>query len=304
MGSNYLDGVDAPNLADVCRRATARYGTQTVEVGGRSTVGDSWKRRSRSSGGYDSGKPNHVIVHHTAGDSEGWKLSNYLTFDHTDEPCANLALMSNGDIYVQAGGASNHAGKGTDPCSPDVTAQDCMNSQSIGIEASNLGNGETWPTVQLDVYVALVAELCLAYAIPVARVHAHREWAPDRKIDPAGPPRYAQGSRSWDMNAFRADVQDYIDAGGSTPPPPSGGKVMVTVELPVLRKGDSGTDVARMQGLLVAAGWAGADLITGVWNDLTDTVVLNFQTAVGLGDPNDTSVGAKSWESLLTGRIW
>lgn len=293
MGSRYLT-----DLADVCRRT----GYPVVEVGSRSTEGDGWKTRSRSSGGYDSGKPNHIIIHHTAGSSDGWQLSNYLCFDHQDKPCANLALNRDGSIWVQAGGASNHAGKGTDPCSPDVTPVDTMNSQSIGIEASNLGTGETWPAAQLDCYVRLCGELCRAYGIPVSRIHEHAEWAPDRKIDPAGPPKYATNGHTWDGDAFRRDVQAYID--GVITPPPQGGTVMVTVELPVLRKGDTGTDVARMQGLLVAAGWAAGDLITGIWNDLTDTVVLNFQTAVGLGDPNDTSVGAKTWESLLTGKHW
>src|SRR4249919_279023 len=116
MGSRYLTDLD-----EVCRRT----GYPVTEVGSaKSTPGDAWKTRSRSSGGYDSGKPNHIIVHHTAGSSDGWKLANYLVFDHPDGPCANLSLMRDGAIYVQCGGASNHAGTGQDPCSPNVTNDD------------------------------------------------------------------------------------------------------------------------------------------------------------------------------------
>ncbi|MET0786848.1 MAG: N-acetylmuramoyl-L-alanine amidase [Paenisporosarcina sp.] len=316
MGSIYLDGTSKPNLADVCRKATSKYGTKTVEVGSRSTEGDGWKRRSRGSGGYDvSSKPNHVIVHHTAGNSEGWQLANYLCFDHSDKPCANISLMSNGDVYVQAGGASNHAGAGYDPCSPDVTPEDSMNSHSIGIEASNLGTGETWPEIQLNVYVALVGELCLAYAIPVSRVHAHREWAPDRKIDPAGPPRYATGSKSWNMTQFRDDVQEYINTGGSvtpippdpTPEPPDTGDYDWMATLPTLKKGDSGAYVERMQHLLAAAGFmneANVANYDGVWGNGTENAKVNFDNAHGLTPSPPTDCGPKSWESLMTGKKW
>lgn len=306
MGSIYLDGTSKPNLADVCRRATSKHGTQTVEVGSRDTVGDGWKHRARGSGGYSSSSlPNHVIVHHTAGNSEGWKLANYLTFDHESKPCANLSLMSNGDVYVQAGGASNHAGEGFDPCSPDVTPADSMNSNSIGIEASNDGVGETWPTIQLDVYVALVGELCLAYAIPVSRVHSHWEWT-TRKVDPAGPPRYATGGNKWNMGQFRADVQAYVDAGGSTPPPnptpPTSNTVEVDVQMPTLKKGDTGVYVQRMQALLEVADCH--TTVNGTWDDETEQAKIAFDNAHGLTPSPPTDCGAKSWESLMTGKQW
>ena len=49
--------------------------------------------------------------------------------------------------------------------------------------------------------------MCDAYDLDPARdVVAHREWAPDRKIDPAGQSAYADGGASWDMNLFRHDV--------------------------------------------------------------------------------------------------
>jgi hypothetical protein len=189
MGSRYL-----LDLADVARRAGP-----VIEMEG-------WQHNARGSGGYDNGLPNHIIVHHTASppSSDGFGDANYCCYGHPDSPVGNLYLSRTGTIYVMAGGAANTNGTGSDPCG--VTPDDSMNSQSIAIEAANEGTGEEWNDVQLDVYERLVTNLCLAYGIPVGRVHSHFEWAPSRKIDPAGPARYATGGNMWDMDAFRAKV--------------------------------------------------------------------------------------------------
>ena len=50
MGSRYLT-----DLADVLRAA----GLAVTEL-------DGWRDRARGSGGYDDGRPTHVMVHHTA----------------------------------------------------------------------------------------------------------------------------------------------------------------------------------------------------------------------------------------------
>lgn len=201
MGSRYLT-----DLADVCRRT----GWPVIEV-------DGWQHRARGSGGYDSGRPNHVMVHHTASgpSSDGWGDVNYMTYSHQDAPLCNLYIERSGAIYVCAGGATNTNGSGHDPCG--VTSDDSMNSSAIGIEAGNNGTGEAWPSSQLDCFAALCGVLCDAYGIPNGRIHAHFEWAPSRKIDPAGPPRYASGGASWNMAAFRADCSGGT---GPTPIPP------------------------------------------------------------------------------------
>lgn len=199
MGSHYM-----LDLADVCRRT----GYPVIEVSG-------WPYQARGSGGYDSGRPNHVMVHHTASGpgSDGWPDVNYCTFGDEDAPLCNLYLSRDGTIYVCAGGATNTNGTGHDPCG--VTADDSMNSSAIGIEAGNDGVGERWPDRMLDSYNRLCAELCSAYGIPTGRIHAHFEWAPQRKTDPAGPDRYASGAVPWNMASFRADC-----AGPSPSPTP------------------------------------------------------------------------------------
>jgi hypothetical protein len=177
----------------VCRGT----GRPVVEVEG-------WQTRARGSGGYNPGKPDHVIVHHTASgpSSDGWPDVNYTTFAHPDAPLCNLYLARDGTIYVCAGGATNTNGSGD--C--DHLEPDTANSSSIGIEAGNDGVGEAWPVAQQTAYTALCGVLCDAYGIPVTHVHGHAEWAPSRKIDPAGPSDYAIGSATWDMDAFRADI--------------------------------------------------------------------------------------------------
>jgi len=153
MGSRYLT-----DLADVYRRS----GWPVIEV-------DGWQNRARGSGGYDSGRPNHVMTHHTASgaSSDGWPDVNYMTFNHTDAPLCNLYLDRQGNIYVCAGGATNTNGSGHDTCG--ITNDDSMNSSAIGIEAGNNGVGEQWPDAQQDAYVALCKALCDGYGIGVGR---------------------------------------------------------------------------------------------------------------------------------------
>ena len=209
MGARYLT-----DLADVCRGA----GLDVVEV-------DDWQTRARGSGGYNPGLPDHVMCHHTASptSSDGWPDVDYCTFGDDDAPLTNLYLDRAGTVYVCAAGATNTNGSGADPCG--TCPDDAMNTHAIGIEAGNNGTGEPWPHRQLDAYTTLVAALCASYGIPTGAVHSHWEWAPTRKTDPAGPDRYSDppcppagpSPLSWDMDAFRADV----DTGPVPIPPPS-----------------------------------------------------------------------------------
>ena len=162
-----------------------------------------WQTRSRSSGGYSSGRPTHVMVHHTASGpgSDGQADVDYCTYGSADKPLANLYLSRSGKVWVMAGGATNTNGKGG-PI--DGVPADSMNVSALGIEAANNGVGEPWPTVQQDAYVRLVGGLQSHYGIPYCRGHA--EWSPGRKIDPAGPSSWATGSATWDMDAFRRSV--------------------------------------------------------------------------------------------------
>ena len=203
MGSRYLD-----SLATVCRAA----GLVVHEV-------DGWERRARGSGGYDSGRPTHVMVHHTASnpgsDPDGDVA--YITSGSENAPIANLYLSRSGEVWVIAGGATNTNGSGSAPW-PGGCPDDSMNTHAIGIEAANNGVGEPWPHAQQTAYVALCGALCASYDIGADLVRAHHEWAPGRKIDPAGQSMYASGSSSWQMPPFRDDVAAELHP-QPTPPP-------------------------------------------------------------------------------------
>jgi len=204
MGYMYLT-----DLADVLWAA----GLTVVEHPG-------WETRARGSGGYEPGRPDHVMVHHTASGPSSDPAGDvaYIAAGADAAPLANLYLSRTGVVTVIAAGATNTNGSGTAPW-PGGCPDDQMNTHAIGIEAANSGTGESWPAVQQDAYLAVCSALCTAYGIPPDRVRAHYEYAPGRKIDPAGPSDYATGSNSWAMDPFRADVAA-VTAPAPTPPDP------------------------------------------------------------------------------------
>jgi N-acetylmuramoyl-L-alanine amidase len=197
------------DLADVVRAARL----PCVEV-------DGWRVRTRSGSpaGYNHDCPDHVMVHHTASRpvTDGRPDVFYIVNAKT-APICNLYVDRKGQVWVVAAGPSNTNGKGSAPWTTRVP-DNMMNAHAIGIECANDGVGEQWPTVQQTAIVRLCAALCVAYGISVYNVRAHHEWAPSRKIDPAGPSAWASGSSSWDMERFRADVGRAVVP---TPKPPT-----------------------------------------------------------------------------------
>jgi hypothetical protein len=184
------------DLADVLRQA----GLAVVEM-------DGWPGRHRGGAGYNR-KPIGIIVHHTASAPswDGQKDCDFLAKGSDVAPVANLYIDRSGTWHVLAGGATNTNGKGG-PWG-NVIGVDSANSRVIGIEAGNNGVGEAWPDAMQDSYTAGVAALAERYGIETGNVLAHHEWAPTRKVDPAGPSRFGSvnHSGSWDMDTFRAEV--------------------------------------------------------------------------------------------------
>lgn len=136
--------------------------------------------------------PKGVICHHTAGPARGDAPSLGTCINGRPGlpgPLCQIVLARSGTAHVIASGRANHAGAGG---WRGLTG----NTSVFGIEAENTGLGEPWPQVQYDAYVRVVAALCRRGGIPTGMVCAHREWAPGRKVDPAG----------IDMDAFRAAV--------------------------------------------------------------------------------------------------
>jgi hypothetical protein len=224
------------DMADVLRRA----GLRVKEV-------DGWQQRSRASGGYRPGRPLGIIVHHTASGPhhDGQSDVNFLTFTCPVKPMANLYLDRSGQFWVLAGGATNTNGEGG-PLGPLPVHE--ANSRVIGIEAGNDGLGEPWAPAQQDAYVAGVAALANAYDIKTENIFSHFEWAPGRKIDPAGPSRFGSitPSQTWDMTAFR----DAVDRARKGLPPTTEPLVVTRVVIAtgstyVVRPGDGWWNIAE-----------------------------------------------------------
>jgi hypothetical protein len=294
MGAIYLDGKHGyPSLLEVVRRAIP---DATGYAG--------WETRARGSGGYDAA-PMCVIVHHTASPARstpGQQFANDAAYcvSAKDGPVANMVLGPEGQCSVHAAGASNHAGDGG-PWSTTrgtIPASSC-NSRSIGIEASNDGQGQTWSLEQQDAYLALVAELCRAYGFDPARrgptasdVVAHMEWAgpnpptPGRKCDPAGPSRWSGPSGGcnarnyWRMDEFRAAVAAYM-AHGPEPEP----------EIPMIEQLIAPV-VSTVPNAAWFVRWDGGRI---TWASNADTLLANRQGVA----VDSVTMGADQYQRLL-----
>jgi hypothetical protein len=89
---------------------------------------------------------------------------------------------------VVAAGRAHHAGKGG--------FRELSGNRSVfGIEAENDGRGEPWPAVQVAAYQRVVAGLLSGIDRDETWCVSHKEWAPNRKIDP-----------TFDMDDFRTGV--------------------------------------------------------------------------------------------------
>jgi hypothetical protein len=221
------------DLADVLRRA----GPRVREV-------DGWQQRQRGGTGYGQVDPIGIVVHHTAS-SSGWNGQpdvNFLALECDVAPMSNLYVDRSGQWWVLAGGATNTNGTGG-PWGP--IPLDSANSRVIGIEAGNNGVGEPWPDVMQDAYVAGVAALADAYDVEPGNILAHHEWAPTRKVDPAGPSRFGSinGSHSWDMDRFRAAVSEA--RGRTVPVRPNASRPPATASTYLVRPGDSWWSIAE-----------------------------------------------------------
>lgn len=257
-------------LADVLRAA----GLNVVEEAG-------WKDRGRG----DMGTVRGILCHHTAGPSAARQKSATPSLkiirdgrEGLPGPLSQLYLARDGTWHVVAAGRCNHAGAGS---WQGVTAG---NSQMIGIEAENAGDGhDPWPEAQMDSYARGVAAILLHIGADDVMVAGHKEYATPRgrKIDP-----------SFDMIDFREDVEDIMGenaAPAGQPSRPVKPGTLVDPRRAMLRKGDRGNSVRELQTKLGIT----AD---GDFGPATDRAVRAFQAKHGL--VADGLVGPATWAAL------
>lgn len=194
---------------------------------------DGWRHRGRPY----SFKPRAIIVHHTASGSQSGNFASegVVTFGRSDlpGPLCQFLLGRDGTVKIIADGYANHAGYG----GPRAGVPANMgNTYTYGIEAENNGIGEHWTRAQLNAYYRLCAAL-LDYmgTKDVNKVFAHKEWAPGRKIDPAG----------INMDNFREQVRKALNHGPS----------VTTVRLSRLQPGKRNRDVRRVKRRLDRRGF-------------------------------------------------
>jgi hypothetical protein len=147
--------------------------------------------------GADTMNPRGIVVHHTAeaASSRPQAIANFLVAGRSDlaGPLCHLYLDRTGRWWVIAAGRANHAGRGG---WKGLTG----NSSVVGIECANTGLGELWPSDQLDALEGGLVAIAQHLNVPADMICGHKEWAPSRKIDPAG----------IDMGRLRSSVRERL----------------------------------------------------------------------------------------------
>jgi len=203
--------------------------------------------------------PDCVILHYTgmptASEALLW-LANPLA-----QVSAHYFVFEDGRIFqmVPESARAWHAGKSF------WAGDEDMNSRSIGIEIANTGHDLSkmppepgqypdFPDEQIEAVTALVKDIVTRWKMNPARVLAHSDIAPGRKVDP--------GERfPWDKLA-KEGLGLWVE---NVPPVASASYA----------KGDEGMPVRALQAMFARFGY-GLDL-TGVYDQRTEDVVAAFQ---------------------------
>lgn len=172
-------------LADAIRDEDA----QVVEHSG-------WKTRTMRP--FDDYTPVGVVDHHTAGSAvlTGYPGPPYYRNSALEEKC-NVTIRGDGLVVVLNAGWAFDSGSGSRkvldavrndqplPSLAGLTSDTGGNRWFIDIEVQHLGNGDPIDPRQYDALILTNVAICRRMGWdPRFRVVGHREWAPDRKIDP------------------------------------------------------------------------------------------------------------------------
>jgi N-acetylmuramoyl-L-alanine amidase len=132
-----------------------------------------------------------------------------------------------------------------------------INSRSIGIEIANPGHPgglPPFPEAQIASVIALTKDIVTRWRIPAARVLAHSDVAPGRKLDPGE-------TFPWE-SLHRAGIGHWVP-----PAPVRDGRFF--------SRGDRGMPIEALQAMLAMYGYGLK--INGVFDEETEKVVAAFQ---------------------------
>jgi N-acetylmuramoyl-L-alanine amidase len=199
----------------------------------------------------DDRKPDMLVLHYT-GMADAGKACRWLC-DPVSKVSCHYLIDEHGTIVqmVDENMRAWHAGVSSWKDEGDI------NSRSIGIEVQNPGHTAGYPDfsdTQMLAVIALCKDIITRHGIHPARVLAHSDIAPERKIDPGEKFDWArlhgQGIGHW-----------------VKPEPIDGG--------PFLQLGDQGQAVEALQAMLRLYGY-GLE-ITGLYDGPTQVTVRAFQ---------------------------
>lgn len=158
-----------------------------------------------------------LMVHHYAGSESTADSPNEAKYAKTGTlfpPICQLYLDLTGKVWViskerdgqSSPGRANHAGAGSYP----GISKDKGNEVALGIEVQCDGKHPLRNhQVEYEVLIRLLAELCRRHGLDESKVIGHKEYAPDRKVDPRD-----------DMAQIRREVGILLGNVPITPPPP------------------------------------------------------------------------------------
>jgi peptidoglycan hydrolase-like protein with peptidoglycan-binding domain len=257
-----------------------------------------WKTRSRplSTGSF---KAAGLMFHHDAsGPGPSPSVAHWIAEVATPSappPASQIWVDYHGVWHVIAAGRANHAGTGGGSGAAPAARWVPVNSGNsclIGVETDHT-TGEQWPQGQYDAIVLGFAAILRHLGLPASRAVAHKEYAPGRKVDPAGV----------DMDTFRAQVARAMRSDPAPLPPadlpkpdPTPAPKPKPTTSGTLRRGDTGNGVLMLQKWL--ARLVGLDYSSGrgIFGPRTERAVKQFQRASGL--LQDGVVGPKTWLAL------
>ena len=196
-------------------------------------------------------RPDMIVLHYT-GMASGAGAEAWLC-DPASEVSSHYLVHEDGRIVqmVRESDRAWHAGKSSWLGRTDI------NSCSVGIEIVNPGHTlgyKAFPRRQIGAVIELCAGIVGRHSIPSARVLAHSDVAPGRKVDP--------GEKFPWKALFVAGVGHLVPAA-----PIRAGAA--------LKAGDTGPDIEELQSMLALYGY-GVE-ISGVYDRQTEIVVAAFQ---------------------------
>lgn len=228
-------------------------------------------------------RPDAVLLHYT-GMATGQSAEDRLC-DPASEVSAHYVVHEDGRVVqlVREADRAWHAGKSS------WTGHDDLNSRSVGIEIVNVGHGADltlgtpdFPTAQMEAIAALVKGIMRRHGIAPARVLAHSDVSPGRKLDPGERFPWAELARHGLV--LHVAPEPFATAG------------------PCLNRGDAGEAVRDLQAKLAKAGYGVPT--SGHFDHVTAAVVAAFQRrhrperVDGVAD-SSTSVTLDRWLDAL-----